>query len=321
MIRPVSLHGTKGRVDSRFLSAFSSVRFVSVLSSVPAKDPAQDEPAQYPAPDLPDFNPRGQTIVSLLRLRDQHKRLSEIGATYATWKEQLAELKQVADDVNNNPGTFPDETERKEAMRVIGGLARKIAAAVDAARRQEEASSPEAIAARAAATEQMQRQQQHSQQRQAMLERQQAAKSAAKAEVPAAPAAETEEGMLGKSEASAEVAAAVAARTQEAMPENSQAIAEDGAPLAAETEELMPEYSGGKGKGKGKAKRKAKGKGKGKGEDVVVSSPGSSPSYDKMTYKELQSLCKQQGIKANGKKAVLVEKLEHWHASKKIDDF
>ena len=52
-------------------------------------------------------------------------------------------------------------------------------------------------------------------------------------------------------------------------------------------------------------------------EDAVVS----SRSYDKMTYRELQSLCKQRGIKANEKKAVLVEALKHWHASKKSKEF
>ncbi len=52
-------------------------------------------------------------------------------------------------------------------------------------------------------------------------------------------------------------------------------------------------------------------------EDAVVS----SPSYDKMEYRELQSLCKQRGIKANEKKAVLVEALKHWHASKKSKEF
>ena len=52
-------------------------------------------------------------------------------------------------------------------------------------------------------------------------------------------------------------------------------------------------------------------------EDAVVT----SPSYDKMKYRELQSLCKQRGIKANEKKAVLVEALKHWHASKKSKEF
>ena len=46
----------------------------------------------------------------------------------------------------------------------------------------------------------------------------------------------------------------------------------------------------------------------------------SSPTYDKMKYKELQSLCKQLGIKANSKKAVLVEALKSLHASKKAKE-
>ena len=52
-------------------------------------------------------------------------------------------------------------------------------------------------------------------------------------------------------------------------------------------------------------------------EDAVLS----SRSYDKMTYRELQSLCKQRGIKANEKKTFLVEALKHWHASKKSKEF
>ena len=50
--------------------------------------------------------------------------------------------------------------------------------------------------------------------------------------------------------------------------------------------------------------------------DAVVS----SPSYNKMKYKELQSLCKELGIKANEKKAVLVEALKNWHASEKAKE-
>ena len=46
----------------------------------------------------------------------------------------------------------------------------------------------------------------------------------------------------------------------------------------------------------------------------------SSPSYYTMNYRELQSLCKQRGIRANEKKAVLVA-LKHCHASKKSKEF
>ena len=53
-------------------------------------------------------------------------------------------------------------------------------------------------------------------------------------------------------------------------------------------------------------------------EDVLVS----CPTYDTMTYRELQSLCKQFGIKANRKKTDLVEALaeKDLHAGNKAKE-
>ena len=39
-----------------------------------------------------------------------------------------------------------------------------------------------------------------------------------------------------------------------------------------------------------------------------------------MKYREPKSLCKQRGIKANDKKAVLVKALNHWRAREKPNE-